>query len=127
MNGTGHPDNEASPGFSVSPEVSDNEAEEGDDYGGDYSTRYEELISDTEGDGHEGREEDEEEEEEGFFYTGVDSNATGDYRQQLKDVLGSDHEDDELEEQQVEHSLLQQVEENEKFAALMEDEAKVCL
>ena len=129
MNGTGHSDDEeARAGFSVSPNVSDTEADEGDD-AGDYSTRFEELISDAEEDGHGGHEEhdgEDDDDDDGFFYSGKDSNTSGDYRQQLKDVLGSDHEDDELEEQQVEHSLLHEVEEKEKLATMMEDEAKVC-
>lgn len=135
MNGTSNSDDEASPGFSVSPDVSDNEPDDGEHYAGDYSTRFQELMSDADGGGHgkhghdggEDDEEDDDDDEEEFVYTGVDAEPAGDYRSQLKDVLGSDHEDDELELQHaaIERTLLQQVEENEKFAALLEDEAKV--
>ena len=90
---------------------------------GDYSARLEELISDSED--KEKDDEDEEEDEEGFIYNGVDSDPTGGYREQLRQVLGPDHEEDELDEQEVEHSLVHEVAENERFAATIEDEAGV--
>lgn len=114
---------------------SDNEGESDDapdDAVGDYSTRFDELMSDGEEDGGrghgEGADEDEDEDEGGFVYSGVDADPTGGYREQLRDVLGPDHEEDELEEEQeVERSLVHEVEENEKFAATIEDEAGVSL
>ncbi|KAI0775842.1 Golgi CORVET complex core vacuolar protein 8-domain-containing protein [Trametes elegans] len=109
---------------------SDSEGSDSPDDGvgvGDYSTRLEELMSDGEdGEGHRnGAEEDDEDDEEGgFLYSGVDADPTGGYREQLRDVLGPEHEEDELEdEQEVERSLVHEVEENEKFAATIEDEA----
>lgn len=59
------------------------------------------------------------------MYSGVDADPTGGYRDQLRDVLGPDHEEDELEAEEVERSLVHEVEENEKFAATIEDEAGV--
>ena len=101
------------------------------DHPGDYSTRLEELLSDTEDgpnddshDGH-GGSGDDDDDEGGFVYSGVDAASSGGYREQLRDVLGPDHEDDELDEQEVEHSLLHDVEEKEHLASLMADEARV--
>lgn len=106
---------------------SDTDADDAPDAGlGDYSARLEELMSDGEEHGGEDGDEDgEEEEEEGFIYSGVDSDPTGGYREQLRQVLGPDHEEDELEEDEVERSLVHEVAENEKFAATIEDEAGV--
>ena len=71
-------------------------------------------------------EDDEDDEEGGFLYSGVDADPTGGYHEQLRDVLGPEHEEDELEdEQEVERSLVHEVAENEKFAATIEDEAGV--
>ena len=103
---------------------SDNDDDEAPDPGlGDYSARFDELMSD--GEDHPD-EDDEDDEEEAFIYDGVDADPTGGYREQLRDVLGPDHEEDELEEEQeVERSLVHEVAENEKFAATIEDEAGV--
>ena len=80
--------------------LSDNEGDDSPEPGlGDYSARFEELISDGEdGEGH-GIDEDEDADEEAFVYSGVDSDPSGGYREQLRDVLGPDHEEDELEEE----------------------------
>lgn len=90
---------------------SDNDGEDNEEdyhHGGDYSTRMEELFEDGEDD--EGAHEDDEDDEEGFLYTGVDADeSTGDYRSQLRDVLGPDMEEDETEELEVERSLLHEV------------------
>ena len=113
-------------------DFSDEENEEmPQDHPGDYSTRLEELMSDTEdgpnGDNHDGHGDgdDDDGDEGGFVYSGVDAAPSGGYREQLRDVLGPDHEDDELDEQEVEHSLLHDVEEKEHLASLMTDEARV--
>lgn len=111
------------------PDFSDEESGTApDDHPGDYSTRLEELMSDMEdgpnGDGHEG-DEGEDDDEGGFVYSGVDAAPSGGYREQLRDVLGPDHEDDELDEHEVERSLLHDVEEKEHLASLMADEARV--
>ncbi|OBZ70877.1 Vacuolar protein sorting-associated protein 8 [Grifola frondosa] len=121
MNGT---EQTAHDGLAEHLDFSDIEGDEAhDDHPGDYSTRFDELMSDGEDiDGHgEGHTEDDE--EEGFLYTGVDSEPAGGYREQLRDVLGPDHEDDEVDERHPERSLVHEVAENEKFAALIEDEA----
>jgi vacuolar protein sorting-associated protein 8 len=72
---------------------------------GDYSTRMEELLSGDESDKEENAMNDSDS-DEGFVYDGADAEkeATG-YRQQLRDVLGSDH-DEEEEEAEVEKSLV---------------------
>jgi hypothetical protein len=83
------------------------EVDDTDDFAheGDYSTRMEELFdegeSDMPGD-------DEDDPEEAFVYTGIDAEeALGGYRDQLRDVLEAEHEDDEVvEEIEVEISLL---------------------
>ncbi|KAH9929603.1 Golgi CORVET complex core vacuolar protein 8-domain-containing protein [Epithele typhae] len=91
---------------------------------GDYSARFEELMSDGDNGGEQGEDDADDDEEEGFVYDGVDADPTGGYREQLRQVLGADHEEDELEEEQeVERSLVHEVAENEKFAATIEDEA----
>ncbi|KAI0744036.1 hypothetical protein C8Q80DRAFT_1184629 [Daedaleopsis nitida] len=138
MNGTHHVGGSARNGLGDEYHFSDNEDESDDapdDGLGDYSARFDELMSDgeeEEGRGHgEGADEDDEDDEDdegGFVYSGVDADPTGGYREQLRDVLGPDHEEDELEEEQeVERSLVHEVEENEKFAATIEDEAGVSL
>lgn len=126
MNGV-HQDTNAIPAGPSSPfDFSDDGADgdSHDEHPGDYSTRFEELMSDAENGtaGHE------DSDEEGFLYTGVDADELqGGYREQLRDVLGPEHEDD-LEEVEVERSLVHDVEENEKFAASLDDEARVrCL
>lgn len=129
MNGTTHHDGEN--GLSEDFNFSDNEGDDAPEGGlGDYSAQFEELMSDGEDEGGHGGDDDDDEDdnggEEGFVYSGVDADPTGGYREQLRDVLGPDHEEDELvEEQEVEHSLVHEVEENEKFAATIEDEARV--
>lgn len=103
---------------------SDGEETSQDDHGGDYTTRLEELLSDAE---HDSNSQSEGDEEGGFFYTGVDADPAASYKEQLRSVLGADHDEDEVEEVEVEHSLLREVTENEDFAAAMEDEARVSL
>ena len=78
---------------------SDTDADDAPDVGlGDYSMRFEELMSDSEEDGRHGGDEEDEDEEEGFIYNGVDSDPTSGYREQLRQVLGPDHEEEEAEE-----------------------------
>lgn len=128
MNGTAD-GRGAPPGIPESPVFSDIDGEDSlDEHGGDYTTRLEELMSDDE----ELQEdtatvggEDEENEDEAFFYNGADSQPIGTYREQLRDVLGPDDEDDELEEREVGHSLVRAVEEKERYEAAMDDEARV--
>ena len=125
MNGTAQrPEDSvaASPSSLLNFSDTDGDDDSRDDHGGDYSTRLEELLSDEEGE-HAGSEE--EEEEGGFVYEGVDAEPVGGYREQLRDVLGAEHEEDELESITDRRSLLKAVEENERFAASMEDEAAV--
>ncbi|CAL1707277.1 unnamed protein product [Somion occarium] len=112
-------------GPSSPPDFSDDGVEDDshEDHGGDYSTRFDELMSDAENGTDEHN--DDEDEEEAFFYNGVDADhVEGGYKEQLRDVLGPEHEDDELEEVEVERSLVHDVEENEKFAASLDDEAR---
>lgn len=121
MNGTHDAGDVSSEEFNLS----DNEADDAPDTGlGDYSAVFEEVMSDGEDEG--GHANGDDEEEEGFVYSGVDADPSGGYREQLREVLGQDHEEDELEdEQEVERSLVHEVAENEKFAATIEDEAGV--
>ncbi|KAH9858426.1 Golgi CORVET complex core vacuolar protein 8-domain-containing protein [Lenzites betulinus] len=126
MNGTHDADGDRRNGPSDELHFSDSEGdpESPDADAGDYSTRFDELMSDGEEDGDGAHDGTDDEEEEGFVYEGVDADPTGGYRDRLRDVLGPDHEEDELdEEQEVERSLVHEVEENEKFAATIEDEA----
>ncbi|CCL98684.1 uncharacterized protein FIBRA_00686 [Fibroporia radiculosa] len=131
MNGTQEGEQKAHGVLRGSLDFSDIDGEEvQDDHGGDYSTRFDELMSDTEDSSNSHVphfDEGEEEEEEGFLYSGKDADPVGGYREQLRDVLGAEHEEDELDEQEVERSLLHDVEEKEKLAAMMEDEAKVVI
>lgn len=93
----------------------DHGEEEEDTHQGDYSTRMEELFDD--GDDDEVADEDEED-EGGFVYTGQDADESpGDYRSQLRDVLGPDaeDEDEEAEELEVENSLLYEQDAHEKL------------
>ena len=123
MNGV-HKDSDAPLAGTSSPYAfSDDGVDEDhhDDHPGDYSTRFEELMSD-------GEHEHEDSDEEGFLYNGVDADQVqGGYKEQLRDVLGPDHEEDASveEEVEVERSLIHDVEENEKFAASLDDEARV--
>lgn len=116
----------STPGPSMDPSDSDGEEVSQDDHsGGDYTTRLEELLSDA--DNTSPSHTDNDEEEEGFFYTGVDAGPAPTYKEQLRDVLGPDHEEDEQDEVEVEHSLFREVAENEAFATAMDDEAPVSL
>lgn len=73
-------------------DFSEPDEDEEDAHEGDYSTRMDELFDDengTEGD-------DGDDEEEAFIYDGADAGgSTGDYRAQLRDVLGPDAEEEE--------------------------------
>ena len=127
MNGTQVQQLNASTGRSESPVFSDTEADDihDDDHPGDYSTRLGEVMSDEEDSSgareHEG---DENDDEEAFFYSGVDAEPAGTYREQLRDVLGPEHEEDDTSDaQEVEHSLL--VHEKEILESSMDDEARV--
>ncbi|GJE92724.1 WD40 and Vps8 domain-containing protein [Phanerochaete sordida] len=128
MNGTLGSNNRLSAGRSASPVFSDMGMEEvpDDDHLGDYSTRLEELMSDDEPSDDRGQEdEDEEDEGEGFFYNGVDAEPSGTYREQLRDVLGPDHEDDDASDPlEVRQDVLHDVQEKEMFEASMDDEAR---
>lgn len=108
-----------------SPVFSDNEGEDvqDEDHLGDYSTRFDELMSDE--DERSTHNAENEETDEAFFYTGVDSEPSGTYREQLRDVLGLEHEEDSTSEQEVERSLIHDVSEKEDFEAAMDDEARV--
>ena len=69
---------------------------------GDYSSRMEELLSD-----ESDVQEDDSDAEEGFVYTGTDADEiSGAYREQLRDVLGGEGDEDETSENEVEKSLL---------------------
>ena len=69
--------------------------------------------------------EDQDDDEEAFFYTGADSHLAGTYREQLRDVLGPDHTDDELDEQEAGTTLMHAVQEKERLETAMDDEARV--
>ena len=73
---------------------------------GDYSTQMEELFDGDEDTGldEEGHKSDDEDKEGGFFYDGIDADTSTRYKEQLRDVLGQDHEEDE--EEEVECSLV---------------------
>lgn len=111
--------------------LSDQEGDDGhQDDGGDYSTRFEELMSDdgedgehVNGSGHE--DDDDDDDEEGFFYSGLDANPLGTYREQLRDVLGPEHELDHADEHAAKDLLVREVAEKERFEASMDDEARV--
>lgn len=108
------PDNKQGHARKPSFDSSDHDGEvDEEDYhhGGDYSSRMEELFDDE--DNSEAHEDDED--EEGFLYTGVDANeSSGDYRSQLRDILGPEHEEED-EELEVERSLLHDLD-NEKLS-----------
>ncbi|PPQ98630.1 hypothetical protein CVT24_003963 [Panaeolus cyanescens] len=86
---------------------SDNEDEEFH-YSGDYSTQMEELF---EGESlgsslpHQGTPEslagddEDDDEDEGFLYDGVDAETSAGYREQLKDVLETDNDDDDSDDE----------------------------
>ena len=109
-----------SPNTSCGLSDHDGEENEDDDNAGDYSTRMEELFEeDDDEDAHE------DDEDEGFIYTGMDAdNSAGDYRSQLRDVLGPELEEEYTEELEVERSLLH--EDNEKVA-FSTDNPQVCV
>jgi hypothetical protein len=76
-----------------------------DDHAGDYSVRLEEILDD---DARPMNGTDDNDDDEGFVYQGVDAApvpSRGAYRSQLRNILGADHEDDELEEQKAEKPL----------------------
>jgi hypothetical protein len=76
-----------------------------DDHAGDYSVRLEEILDD---DARPMNGTDDNDDDEGFVYQGVDAApvpSRGAYRSQLRNILGADHEDDELEEQEAEKPL----------------------
>ena len=126
MNGTQHWQNNGSSDLHESPLLSDGEVDDvqDDDHPGDYSTRLGEVMSDEEDFATGGVDDDND--DEAFFYNGVDAEPAGTYREQLRDVLGPDHEDEDTSEaQEVEHSLL--VHEKEMLEASMDDEARVSL
>ena len=107
-------------------DFSDGDDEDQLDHGGDYTTRLEELMSDEEehtedanGASHS------EDDEDGFFYSGVDAAPTGSYREQLRDVLGPEHDADDAEDPEVASSVIHDVAEKELFEAAMDDEARV--
>ncbi|KAJ7072283.1 Golgi CORVET complex core vacuolar protein 8-domain-containing protein [Mycena amicta] len=82
------------------------EEEEGvgddDDDMGDYSTHLENIL----GDESDAQDEDEDE-AEAFVYAGEDApESSFAYREQLRDVLGSDHDIDQEEQEEVERSLI---------------------
>lgn len=85
---------------------SEGDDEDGEEHTGDYSTRMEELFDD----GEEGSlsAHEEEDNDEGFLYTGLDApGQPSGYRDQLRDVLGHDlDEDEELDAHEVEQSLI---------------------
>jgi hypothetical protein len=83
--------------------------EEHEDHVGDYSTRMDELFDEGEGDLDARDEEEgkEDEGEDGFLYTGVDAaNVSTGYRDQLRDVLGQELTDDEVDAHEVEKFLV---------------------
>lgn len=86
---------------------------------GDYSTQMEALFDGDEDSGLYGErhKSDDEDKEEEFFYDGIDADTSTSYKEQLRDVLGQDHE-----EEEVERSL---VLENEYFSH-EDDEPLVC-
>lgn len=129
MNGTRHGQQASSASIPDSFTFSDDGGAE-DALEGDYSTRFEELMSDDEDENKNvptrlSHNKEAADEDEGFFYTGRDSQPSGTYREQLRDVLGADVEDDELEEQEVESSLVHSVHEKEIYESAMDDEARV--
>jgi vacuolar protein sorting-associated protein 8 len=128
MNGTQKEQHSVSLDRSESPVFSDTEVDGQDDgHLGDYSTRLEELMSDDEG--HSGDQEDSDDDEgERFVYSGVDAEPAGTYREQLRDVLGPDHDDDDAYDPlEVEQDVLHDIHEKEMFEASLDDEARVSM
>lgn len=96
----------------------DGEENEDNDNARDYSTRMEELF---EGE----KDASDDDDGEGFIYTGVDAdNSIGDYRSQLRDVLGP--EEEHTEELEVARSLLQEVA-NQKVVFNIDESIVVCI
>ncbi|KAF7361851.1 Lateendosome to vacuole transport-family protein [Mycena venus] len=93
---------------------SDDEDEDEDEfnYAGDYSSRMEDLLGEDDPNSEANDEEDveEDEDDEGFVYTGEDAaDTSAAYRDRLRDVLGSDHDPEEQEQDsvhEVERSLI---------------------
>jgi hypothetical protein len=111
-------DDKASTIRPVSENTSDSDGDEEDHYlqDGDYSRRIDEILSDGEA---EDGDEDEDDSDSEFVYTGIDAQLSSEtYRDQLKDVLGPDHDDDDANE--MDTSL---VAESEKLA--LSDDAQV--
>src|ERR1700722_10955718 len=86
-------------------DLSDNDDDDDDDdryaQDGDYSSRIDEFLS--EGDVDEGDDDDDDDDTD-FLYTGVDAQLSSEtYRDQLRDVLGPEH--DENEGSEVEKSM----------------------
>ncbi|KAF7288694.1 Lateendosome to vacuole transport-family protein [Mycena chlorophos] len=71
---------------------------------GNYAANMEDIM----GEGHESEDQEEESDDEAFVYAGDDAPDTSfAYRDQLRDVLGSDHDpEEEREQQEVERSLV---------------------
>ncbi|THU95630.1 hypothetical protein K435DRAFT_723399 [Dendrothele bispora CBS 962.96] len=93
----------------------DNDEHEFDEHPGDYSTRMEELFEDEEDGPNAHIDGDDSEDEEGFIYTGADADVSiTSYRDQLRDVLGPEHEeeaDSVVDAREVEKSLIVEHEE----------------
>ncbi|KAI0267108.1 Golgi CORVET complex core vacuolar protein 8-domain-containing protein [Gloeopeniophorella convolvens] len=105
-------DHSRRPSLGFSDFGSDDE-EHVDTHGGDYSARMGELFDDEDEPpvhGTHAKLDDEDDDEgEAFVYDGADAAVShASYRQQMRDVLGDEDEDDEdvVEEREVEHSLL---------------------
>ncbi|TFK75390.1 hypothetical protein BDN72DRAFT_832262 [Pluteus cervinus] len=79
------------------------EDEGADDHPGDYSARMEELMGDDEADAQDVDEDD----EGGFVYDGLDAvDLSDNYQNQLREVLGTEIDEDEHDAKEVEHSLV---------------------
>jgi hypothetical protein len=72
-------------------------------YNGDYSSRMDEILSD--GSKSDSSDAGVEDEDDGFVYHGADAEPQGAYRDQLRAILDAEHNDDELEEQEVAKAL----------------------
>ena len=57
------------------------------------------------GDGDDGNGDNDDDDDGAFFYSGVDNSGAGDYKSQLKDVLGAEASDEEEELRQVDQEL----------------------
>ncbi|TFK44739.1 hypothetical protein BDQ12DRAFT_33587 [Crucibulum laeve] len=94
--------------FSDSDEEGSDDDEHEHEHSGDYSTRMDELFDDGEDVLEAENDEEDEDEDVGFLYTGVDApEISVGYRDQLRDVLGTDlDEDEEREEIDANNSFL---------------------